>query len=209
MHKCQHSLFSAWGGFVGKYPFFVLVSHVILFTWIAKGALTPKKLKEERLAYTPVDSQSVKEWRLQKDLKKVYEKIGSGKKDKVKSGGIQLLATAKWPNTTSIPNIMSVASFKEMVDFEVGVINQTYLEMDWRDETKEGGSSDDDDTPSETDGGPERVKAKRALKKKQNDAIRAKFNKKKIYWKDICEIAKDDESGSESDDYQGKPIPSR
>ena len=101
---------------------------------------------------------------------------------------------------------MSVASFKEMVDFEVGVINQTYLEMNWRDKTKEGGSSDDDDTPSDTDGGPERVKEKRAAVKKKNDALRAKFNDRKIYWKDICEIAKDDESGSESDDYLGKPI---
>ena len=78
--------------------------------------------------------------------------------------------------------------------------------MNWRDKSKEGGSSDDDDTPSETDGGPERVKEKRAAVKKKNDALRAKFSKRKIYWKDICEIAKDDESGSESDDYLGKPI---
>ena len=41
---------------------------------------------------------------MQKKLTKVYEKIGASEY-KVKSGGIMLLATAKWPNATSKRNL--------------------------------------------------------------------------------------------------------
>ena len=94
-----------------------------------------------------------------------------------KGGFMNIIGIAKYPNATDNPNILSRGTYQELIDFEVEVLNGTYLEQNFN-----------DDFGTDSEGEDE------GLNLTQLEWTRGNFTDKRLYWKDICKQEAIDEN---------------
>ena len=152
------------------------------------------------MAWTPIGNPSLK---AKEKAEALYSSSGG-------TGFISMIGIAKFPNTTENPNILTRATFQELIDFEQDVLNQTYLPMNWRMKRRE---RPNDDEFSDSEGcklSYQKItpacKARTQKKKQKLEKLRSTFTDKKFYWKDICSLETID-SDDETDSDGNKRLP--
>jgi hypothetical protein len=103
------------------------------------------------------------------------------------------MVIAKYPNDTANPNLLTRASFQELIDLERLVLNETYLEMDWYTDT---------DLEADIKDAELEVTYSEEYRTYLED-LRANFPNRRIYWEDICTL--ETIASPDSDDSDSEP----
>ena len=93
---------------MATYPALVLIVSTTIVIYMATAALNPVRIEDERMAWTPIGNPSLK---AKEKAEALYSSSGG-------TGFISMIGIAKFPNTTENPNILTRATFQELIDFE-------------------------------------------------------------------------------------------
>jgi hypothetical protein len=152
---------------VGRWPCLVLTINMIIIMALVPASFDPIKIEDEQRAWTPEGNPSLfdadeverlgilykaqakdrDEYKQARDRRSSSINDGdeikefSGEKDQ---GFVSLMVIAKYPNDTANPNLLTRASFNELIELERQVLNETYLEMNFTTVDEKADKSDDD-----------------------------------------------------------------